>query len=66
MTGEERDEAAVALAVCRHSATESSRALDQLHGAIRQAARVASQRQIAEAVGLSATRVNQIVNGRSR
>lgn len=63
---EARDEAEVALAGCRHAASESERTLDQLHASIRQAASVTSQRRIAEAVGLSVTRVNQIVHGRSR
>lgn len=62
---ENPDRASAVRDVRRHAA-RARQAQAALHAGIRRAAWSAPQSQIAAAVGLSKTRVNQIIHGRSR
>ena len=67
-TDGELDEAMAqaALRDVRRSSKRLDEATERFHLSIRQAGEHASQRLIATAAGLSPTRVNQIIHGRSR
>lgn len=60
------DEAAIMLRAVARTGRKADEALSAFHETIRFACEVAPQRAVADAAGLSVTRVNQIRHGRNK